>query len=91
MVLGLVMIGVGFIAFVAYPGMQYAAVRQLRGAWLILSLVPLGVMGFVLVFTLMALADGSNLWPLMLIFTAPVATGYLLLLRFAARRLRRER
>ena len=58
----------------------------MRGVWLGLSLVPLGVMATVAVGTASALSEGSNLWPLLLIFTAPPATVYLLVLRFAERR-----
>jgi hypothetical protein len=82
---GLVVIALGFAAAISYPGLQYAAIRQMPGAWRALSFVPLAAMAIVAVYTVMALVEGSNLWPLLLIFTAPLATGYLLLLRFAAR------
>jgi hypothetical protein len=84
MVVGGIAIIIGFAAIVAYPALQYSALRQLRGVWFGLGLVPLGVMAVVGVLTAMALAKGANLWPLLLIFTAPLATTYLLLLRFAA-------
>ena len=84
-ILGFVVIAIGFTAAVAYPRLQYSAVRQLRGVWLGLSLVPLGVMAIVGVSTGIGLYQGSNLWPLLLIFTAPFATAYLLVLRFAER------
>ena len=88
---GFLVIALGFAAAISYPGLQYAAIRQMPGGWRALSLVPLAVMAIVLVYTMMALADGSNLWPLVLIFTAPLATAYLLLLRFAARRFGQRR
>jgi hypothetical protein len=85
LIVGLVVIALGFAAAISYPGLQYAALRQMPGVWRALGLVPLAVMAIVVVYTVMALLEGSNLWPLLLIFTAPLATGYLLLLRSAAR------
>ena len=72
-------------------GLQYSALRQLRGAWLVLSTVPLVGMAIVLVYTAIGLFQGSNLWPLLLILTAPLATVYLLVLRLAMRFLVRPR
>ena len=86
LVVGGIAIIVGVGAAFAYPRLQYLAVRQMRGVWLGLSLVPLGMMAIVAVVTATALSEGSNLWPLLLIFTAPLATVYLLVLRFAERR-----
>ena len=86
LVVGGIVFIVGVSAACAYPRLQYLAVRQMRGVWLWLSLVPLCVMAFVAVFTVSTLSEGSNLWPLLLIFTAPIATAYLLVLRFAERR-----
>ena len=86
LIVGGVVIVVGFAAAVAYPQMQYRAVRELHGLWRGLSIVPIGFMAFVGVVTLVGLAQGSNLWPILLIFTAPLATMYLLLLRFVQRR-----
>ncbi len=86
LVVGGIAIIIGVCSIFAYPRLQYLAVRQLRGVWLWLSLAPLCVMACVAVFTASTLSEGSNLWPLMLIFTAPIATAYLLVLRFAERR-----
>jgi hypothetical protein len=62
----------------------------MRGVWLVLSLVPLAVMVVVGIVTALALSEGANLWPLLLIFTAPVATAYLAVLRFVERRVSRR-
>jgi len=57
---------------------------RFRGGWRMAALAPLIVMGPVLAVTVLGLASGSNLWPLLLIFTAPVALLYFLCL-FATR------
>ena len=88
-IVGGAVILIGFGAAVSYPGLQYSAVRQLRGVWRALSLLPLAVMLVVGGITVRALSEGANLWPILLIFTAPFATAYLLLLRFIERRVRR--
>jgi hypothetical protein len=90
MVFGGIIIMVGFGAAIAYPRLQYSALRQMRGVWLVLSLVPLAVMLVVGVVTALVLSEGANLWPLLLIFTAPVATAYLAVLRFVERRATRR-
>ena len=90
MVLGGIIIMVGFGAAMAYPRLQYSALRQMRGVWLVLSLVPFAVMLVVGVVTALALSEGANLWPLLLIFIAPVATAYLAVLRFVERRATRR-
>ena len=43
-ILGSIIIMVGFCAAIAYPRLQYSLLRQMRGVWLVLSLVPLAVM-----------------------------------------------
>ena len=58
--------------------------------WLIFACLPLAVMAYVVVVTVMALGEGSNLWPLLFIFAAPPAWIYLLLLQFAHHRLARK-
>lgn len=85
-IFGSIIIMVGFCAAIAYPKLQYSALRQMRGVWLVLSLAPLVVMLVVGVVTALALSEGANLWPLLLIFTAPIATAYLAVLRFLERR-----
>jgi hypothetical protein len=90
MIVGGLVIALGFGSAIAYPRLQYTAIRQMRGAWRGASLVPLIIMAAVGMVTARALAEGSNLWPLVLIFVAPLATLYLVALRFVARRVDRE-
>ena len=87
MILGATLIALGFGAAIAYPPLQYWALRQMRGVWWVLGLVPLAVMVVVVLFTARGLVEGANLWPLLLIFTAPLATAYLLVLRLVERHL----
>jgi hypothetical protein len=56
---------------------------DLTGRWRLVALVPL--IGFVaaLVISLDALSHGSNLWPIVLIFFAPLGCIHLLVVGFA--------
>jgi hypothetical protein len=49
------------------------------GRWRIASLVPLIATGPAVLFSLFALSQGSNLWPLTVIFLAPFGLIYLLI------------
>ncbi len=81
-VLGLVVVLVGGFAAFAYPGMQVKALRRMPGFWRLLAAVPLLPMGYIIVVTALALRKESNLWPILLIFTAPLGTAYLGILRW---------
>ncbi len=61
-----------------YWALQIWMARQYRGGWRWAALAPLMVMAPVLAFTIFAFAAQSNLWPLTMIFTSPVAALYLL-------------
>ena len=86
-ILGFVVIFVGGFAALAYPGMQVKALRRMSGFWRLLAAVPLLPMGYIVVVTALAARKGSNLWPILLIFTAPLGTAYLALLRWVHTRL----
>jgi hypothetical protein len=83
MVVGFVVILVGGFAALVYPGLQLSALLRMRGVWRVLAAVPLLPMGYILIVTAMALGEGSNLWPILLIFTAPFGAAYLWILRWA--------
>ena len=85
MVLGLAVIAIGGLAALAYPMLQIRALREMRGVWLLLAAVPFLPMAYIIVITAMALREGSNLWPILLIFTAPLGTAYLVILRWLRR------
>ena len=70
----------GLFVMAAVPGyfvLQVYAARRWDGNWRWAALAPLIVMVPLLGYTVFALAAGSNLWPLLLILTAPVAFLYL--------------
>jgi hypothetical protein len=76
------------LLFASFPGYIWLQVRTWRrwtGGWRIASRLVLGLMVPVLAYTLFALAMGSNLWPLVLIFTMPIAFAYLAALVTARR------
>ncbi len=78
------------LIFLAVPGyflLQALALWRLEGGWRLAGLVPL--LGAVPLagHALFALGAGSNLWPLLFIFFAPLGAAYLVVL-FAARWLR---
>jgi len=77
------LIGVGIGGgLLIYPVLQASALRKMHGGWRALAALPLLPMAVVLSATVIGLVQGSNLWPLLLIFTAPVALIYLFILRF---------
>jgi hypothetical protein len=71
-----------------YVAAQIAAPVFLRGRWRIASLMPLLAVAPAAVHAGLALAAGSNLWPIVILFAAPLAFLYLcglFVLRFAMR------
>lgn len=66
------------LAAPAYFFLQILMAVRYRGRWLVLSLVPLLVMVPLAIHAALAFAAGSDVWPLLLIFAAPVAFTYLL-------------
>ena len=86
-IVGAAVIIIGGLAAFAYPMMQIRALQQMRGGWRVLAAVPLLPMAYIIAVTLLALSEGSNLWPILLIFTAPIGTAYLGVLQWLHRRL----
>lgn len=66
------------LAAPAYFFLQILMAVRYRGRWLVLSLVPLLVIVPLAIHAALAFAAGSDVWPLLLIFAAPVAFTYLL-------------
>jgi hypothetical protein len=64
----------------AYLVLQFYTLRTYEGRWRKLALLPLWGTVPLLIYTLLALIAGSNLWPLMLMFLAPAAFIYLLII-----------
>lgn len=61
-----------------YIALQFYTVKRYEGRWRTLALLPLWIMIPLVAYTLFALLAGSNLWPLMMLFLAPLALVYLL-------------
>jgi O-antigen ligase len=74
-----------------YPILQFLAIKRMRGGWRVLALLPLLIMIPVLVVTFLGLSRGSNLWPIILIFVAPIVFAYLIILFFAHAAVQRKR
>jgi hypothetical protein len=73
---------VGFALVAGVPGylvLQPWALRRLRGAWRIAAAVPLIGAAATICWSLYALSQDSNLWPLTFILFAPPAAFYLLI------------
>jgi len=86
-----VLIAVGIYGGIfGYPVLQVLAIVRLRGGWRILAFLPLVVMTPVLIVTFVGFHQDSNLWPLYLIFVAPVILAYLIILLVAHAAVRRS-
>lgn len=71
-VVGPAIMGVAVYGILGYPGLLYRSVPQMRGGWRIAAPLPLSALIPVLVVTIQGFWQGSNLWPLLLIFLASV-------------------
>lgn len=67
----------------AYFILQPMTLRSWRGGWHLAAALPLLLSAPAFIFSLLAFADGSNLWPLTLIFASALGTVYLGLLWLA--------
>jgi hypothetical protein len=71
----------------AYPVLQTVAVWRMHGRWRVLAIIPMAPMAIVLVLTVGGFFQGSSLWPILLVFTAPVALLYLCVVWFVHSRI----
>ena len=78
--IGELIIMVGFWSVLAYPVLQFFAVKRMRGFWRVLAFLPLILMAFVFVVTIIGFYQESNLWPIFLIFVSPLVLVYLVVL-----------
>ncbi|MEQ8185090.1 hypothetical protein [Marinobacter salarius] len=69
-----------FLAFAAYVILQFATLRVLRGHWKSAAVVSAVVGALITAYTIIAFLLASNLWPLMLLLSAPWMLLYLVLL-----------
>jgi hypothetical protein len=71
------------LIFLAIPGyflLQATLTLGTSGGWRKATLVPAAIMVPVLAYTVLAFAAQSNLWPLLLLLSAPLACLYLVVL-----------
>jgi hypothetical protein len=71
----------GLSLMAGVPGyfiLQAVLLFWLRGGWRRAAAAPLVPMAAVLAYTVWAFAQGSNLFPIVLIFTSPLAFAYLI-------------
>ncbi len=61
------------IPFTVYLVLQIAAILHLEGGSRKAVLVPLAIMAIVVIITMIAYQQESNLWPIYLIFSSPFA------------------
>ena len=80
LVLGLLIMLIFAFSIKGYINRQLSAIKEMHGLWLILACVPLIAVAGAVVVSIIGLIQGSNLWPIFLIFILPVAYVYLLIL-----------
>src|SRR5512136_700259 len=91
LVLGLLIMLIFAFSIKGYINRQLSAIKEMQDLWLILACVPLiAVVGAVVV-SIIGLIQGSNLWPIFLIFILPVAYVYLLILWAVHRAVQRSK
>ncbi len=66
------------LVFTLYAIVQALAIWQSRGRGRVVVAIPLPLMFLVLISTFSAYREGSNLWPIMLILSSPIATVFIL-------------
>jgi hypothetical protein len=79
-IVGSVLAGVMLLAVPAYFVLQPWAAMRLKRGWRITGLAPLLFAIPAVLWSIYALSQGSNLWPLVLIFFTPLGTRYLVIL-----------
>jgi len=65
------------LPFTVYVIVQGLAVRLTTGRARMLVLIPMPLMLLMLIFTFFAYREASNLWPLFLILSSPIAVIYI--------------
>ncbi len=76
---GWVISAVFFLVLPGYFALQWWLPRRMSGGWRVAALAPLVGAVPLMIYTGMALAAGSNLWPLAFIFSLPLAFAWLCL------------
>ena len=63
----------------AYVALQVITIVSTKGAWRLIYAIPVVPMTVIFAWTLFAYLQQSNIWPLVLFFTLPLALMYLAL------------
>jgi photosystem II stability/assembly factor-like uncharacterized protein len=77
---GLISFAMSGGSLLLYIVLQVWSIKRMRGGWRIFAILPLAPVAFILVATIIALNQSSNLWPVGIILWLPIAVGYLVLL-----------
>ena len=89
LILGIVIMSIAAISIIGYLVLQPFLAYRFSGGWRVAALVPLIAIVPVIIYSGYGIATASNLWPLFLIISAPLAFLYLLILaalhRYATR------
>lgn len=81
------LLGMAVMATVpAYFVLQWKLAVALKGRWRRAALLPLALSIPLVLYSLYALGEGSNLWPLLFILFAPFGFGYLGVIWWLSRR-----
>jgi len=72
--------GILWALFISYPILQVLIVLKTNKWWRIFSILPLLPMAYVIFITIIGYNQSSNLWPIIYLFTAPIAILYLVIL-----------
>ena len=91
LVLGLLIMLIFAFSIKGYINRQLSAIKEMQGLWLILACVPLIAVAGAVVVSIIGLIQGSNLWPIFLIFILPVAYVYLFILWAVYRAVQRSK
>lgn len=66
--------------FFGYPIVQIFSIIKTEKWWRLFSVLPLIPMIYVIIETAKLYSQASNLWPIVYLFTAPIALLYLIIL-----------
>lgn len=70
------------LPFTVYVILQFLALRFMKGPGRTGVVIPIPLMLLVLILTLTAYRGGSNLWPLFLILSSPIAVIFIVVIWF---------
>ena len=72
-----------FFAFVFYIFLQIYCIVAYKGKWRIAAIIPVPVTILIMVYTAIAASEGSNLFPILMLFSGPMLFLYIVMLSSA--------